>query len=140
MAQKEALIRLCDEINIAYDGIRFRGHKEVAAKDCPVFPYQSWLQLDSQGYMPVEQPALPSDTFGMVVTRVTLSQTVNDYHPDVWIAQGLLAAAGHSPGKIDGIFGPATTSAVKELQRTNGLMSDGVINQATWELLEACGK
>lgn len=51
--QKEALIKLCREINEAYGGaIRFRGHKEVDAKrSCPVYPYKEWLGLSDIGYM-----------------------------------------------------------------------------------------
>jgi len=50
-AQLERLLEFCSEIDSAYNGIRFRGHKEVAAKDCPVFDYQKVLVLDSHGMM-----------------------------------------------------------------------------------------
>lgn len=51
-AQFDTLRGLCHQINEAYGGeIRFRGHREVAAKLCPVFDYKSVLELDSQGYM-----------------------------------------------------------------------------------------
>jgi hypothetical protein len=51
-AQRVTLRRLARAICAAYDGqIRFRGHKEVANKDCPVFAYREWLDLDAEGYM-----------------------------------------------------------------------------------------
>ena len=50
-AQLERLLEFCSEIDSAYNGIRFRGHKEVAAKACPVFDYQKVLALDSDGMM-----------------------------------------------------------------------------------------
>jgi hypothetical protein len=50
-AQFGPLRKFCDEINVAYGGIRFRGHREVAAKECPVFDYRAILGLDSGGMM-----------------------------------------------------------------------------------------
>jgi len=50
--------------------------------------------------------------------------------------QGQLERHGFSPGKRDGIFGRATTKAVKAFQRDAHLTVDGVVGQATWaELL-----
>lgn len=40
-----------------------------------------------------------------------------------------------SPGKIDGTFGNRTYIAVKKFQSSNGLASDGIIGEATWEKL-----
>jgi peptidoglycan hydrolase-like protein with peptidoglycan-binding domain len=37
----------------------------------------------------------------------------------------------------DGIYGPATVSAVSKFQRLHGLPVTGVTNQATWELIVA---
>ena len=45
------LRRLCREIDDAYDVMRFRGHREVSYKACPVFDYQTILGLDAEGYM-----------------------------------------------------------------------------------------
>jgi peptidoglycan hydrolase-like protein with peptidoglycan-binding domain len=54
----------------------------------------------------------------------------------VRIAQTLLNAAGASL-TADGIFGPATESAVKAFQSRNGLTADGIIGPATWSKLTA---
>ncbi|WP_280883234.1 peptidoglycan-binding protein [Streptomyces pseudovenezuelae] len=54
---------------------------------------------------------------------------------DVAEAQCLLRRAGISPGGIDGIFGPLTQRAVKELQKRAGLVVDGVIGPHTWKAL-----
>ncbi|EEE46993.1 N-acetylmuramoyl-L-alanine amidase [Roseibium alexandrii] len=51
-AQFDTLRGLCHQINEAYGGqIRFRGHREVAARLCPVFDYKSVLELDEHGRM-----------------------------------------------------------------------------------------
>ena len=37
-----------------------------------------------------------------------------------------LASAGHSPGRADGVFGPATVHALEAFERSAGLTADGV--------------
>ena len=50
--QQKALTELCNQINDAYDGeMVFKGHKEVAATECPNYPYKEWLNLDERGIM-----------------------------------------------------------------------------------------
>lgn len=49
--------------------------------------------------------------------------------------QRMLSAVGYSPGPIDGVFGPQTTSAVKAFQSAKGLMPDGIVGPNTWALL-----
>jgi transcriptional regulator with XRE-family HTH domain len=51
--------------------------------------------------------------------------------------QCLLAYHGHSPGRIDGLFGPHTEAAVREFQRAGGAAVDGKVGPQTWALLRA---
>lgn len=53
---------------------------------------------------------------------------------DVTTAQDLLAAAGH-PVHADGVFGPATTRALKAFQKSRHLTPDGVIGPRAWAAL-----
>lgn len=55
--------------------------------------------------------------------------------PDVAEAQCLLHRAGISPGAVDGIFGPLTEHAVKEVQQRAGLVVDGMVGPHTWKVL-----
>jgi hypothetical protein len=58
--QFSSLRHLCAQIYTAYDGnVTFHGHREVAAKACPVFDYQKVLGLDSAGRMRVQSDAPP---------------------------------------------------------------------------------
>ncbi|MGI5427711.1 peptidoglycan-binding protein [Streptomyces sp. CA-179760] len=55
--------------------------------------------------------------------------------PEVAEAQCLLREAGLTPGAVDGIFGPHTQRAVKDLQKRSGLVVDGIIGPHTWKAL-----
>lgn len=58
---------------------------------------------------------------------------LGDQGEDVRQLQNLLAAAGFGvgPDGADGVFGPATDNAVREFQRANGLVADGVYGKDT---------
>jgi peptidoglycan hydrolase-like protein with peptidoglycan-binding domain len=55
------------------------------------------------------------------------------HHP-VETLQYLLRARGHNV-TVDGIFGPATDSAVRAFQQQQGLAVDGIVGPATWSAL-----
>jgi hypothetical protein len=65
--------------------------------------------------------ALPTITIGATGTAV---RTV----------QGLCSARGQVT-IIDGVFGPATASAVKAVQASTGITADGVVGPVTWPVL-----
>lgn len=54
---------------------------------------------------------------------------------DVSEAQAILQRWGYYPGTVDGVFGAATSTAVRWFQRANGLVSDGVVGPNTWAAL-----
>ncbi|MFE0258039.1 peptidoglycan-binding protein [Streptomyces sp. NPDC059010] len=55
--------------------------------------------------------------------------------PEVAEAQCLLRRAGLSPGAVDGIFGPVTERAVRQVQKRADLVVDGIIGPHTWKVL-----
>jgi 3D (Asp-Asp-Asp) domain-containing protein len=50
---------------------------------------------------------------------------------DVQMVQKSLLEKGFYVGEIDGIFGNGTLTAIKEFQRSNGLVADGVVGKET---------
>lgn len=51
--------------------------------------------------------------------------------------QELLNAAGYNCGKVDGICGANTVSAITAFQQANGLEADGICGSKTWAALRA---
>lgn len=51
---------------------------------------------------------------------------------DVARLQMRLRDRGHSPGEIDGQFGPLTLAAVLAFQRAVGIVQDGIVGPVTW--------
>lgn len=60
-----------------------------------------------------------------------------DLKDDVKALQELLQAQGflHPNSSIDGLFGKDTETAVKQFQRSNGLLVDGIAGADTWSAL-----
>lgn len=54
---------------------------------------------------------------------------------DVMELQSLLKKIGYDPGPVDGIYGSRMEQAVISFQRNNGLIPDGIIGPATYNLL-----
>jgi len=54
---------------------------------------------------------------------------------DVFRVQQRLSQWGYYKGSMDGFYGDDTFQAVSYFQRSNGLVADGVVGQATWDAL-----
>jgi N-acetylmuramoyl-L-alanine amidase len=59
---------------------------------------------------------------------------------DVSALQERMVVLGVHAGPVDGIFGPATDAALRELQRGLGLPADGICGRPTFEALGALGR
>lgn len=63
--------------------------------------------------------------------RTLMLTSPYQHGPDVSACQKRLVAAGHSPGKVDGIYGTSTVAAVKAFQKAKNLKVDGVVGATT---------
>ena len=54
-----------------------------------------------------------------------------DSGAEVKVLQRALASLGHSPGTIDGIYGPKTSAAVTEFQTAANITADGIVGSET---------
>ncbi|MEL6138643.1 MAG: peptidoglycan-binding protein [Cyanobacteria bacterium J06628_6] len=57
------------------------------------------------------------------------------YGPAVTRLQERLKTLGVYGGEIDGVFGPQTAAAVRQIQQRNDLEADGVVGPRTWSIL-----
>ncbi len=144
--QLEAYVTLvaaiCDHIGI--DTSMVAAHREWAPGRKPdphslrMDDFRQWV-TDARGGGSAEpkppRQKKPDIAFG--VGRVTVAQTINDFHPDVRRAQGLLSAYSPvSPGSVDGVAGPKFDRSVREFQTLKALAVDGVVEEKTWRALE----
>ncbi len=88
----------------------------------------------------------PSTAATSLGTQTTTTTTARTQHtllaygsagPEVTTLQERLAALGHDPGPIDGMFGTGTARAVAAFQAASGLTPDGIVGAATWAALDA---
>lgn len=71
----------------------------------------------------------------VVTTNVTTRERPTVSRERTKDIQTCLKNAGFYKGKIDGVKGRGTKSAIKEFQAANGLKADGVVGPKTWEVL-----
>ena len=73
-------------------------------------------------------------------TTTTSATTTTAADPAVVDLQRLMTRLGYYNGPIDGVYGPATTSAVTAMQEALGVTADGVFGPATTAALKGKGK
>lgn len=133
-AQRESLVALCKQIDEAYSGnVTFHGHREVAAKACPVFDYQSWLNLDWRG-RPRWELADDSIVADQTEPKLLPVLYLNDHGDAVVLLQKLLnrELPLEDALPVDGTFGQATGETVSRLQQLAGLRPDRIVGPKTW--------
>lgn len=114
--------------------VKIRGHREVAAKACPVYDYKSLLNLDSKGYMRTDGESTPVTHTPQVYSGGTLR--IFDRGQEVKLLQTALNK--RNLGKalvVDGAFGRATDKRVRRFQARAGLHVDGIVGPNTWRAL-----
>ena len=128
----------------------------AATPDAVLQPVASDLRRSLQGHTYADQsamvkpggdaqasaPALQSprfsavDAFVQVLSGARLLRWGNCNGPATFAVQGALEALGHTPGPVDGWWGPRTNTALLAYQKEAGLSADGVIGPLTLGALD----
>lgn len=128
--QFNTLNNLADEFDKVYgSSITYHGHKEVAAKSCPVFNYKQVLGLDSKGNRQKDSIVMDSEEENIYPRLGERILSLTSEGDDVkWIQESL--------GLVDdGIFGHETRLSVESFQRDMGITADGIVGPNTWDKL-----
>lgn len=93
--------------------------------------------LPADAEIPVSAPSAPADDKSSTNTEPTLKKGMKGD----WVAilQNKLIARGYPLPRYgaDGDFGDETLTAVKQLQKDNGLTADGIVGAKTWAVLNS---
>ena len=117
-------------------GVQFRN---TPAFDVSVFS-SDWLATGGQ-----QSPIVPAWETAMMNVLPTLQQGAQDRPGQVFFVRRVQALA-NVIGNVnslppasnlaeDGVFGPATTAAVKAVQQLFGIAQDGIVGPQTWSVL-----
>jgi peptidoglycan hydrolase-like protein with peptidoglycan-binding domain len=92
------------------------------------------FQPPGGGAQPADEPGGGAAGHVLDPARAPL---LREGHEGEWVRylQELLERAGHTPGPVDGIFGPRTEAGVRSFQAANGCDVDGVVGPQTWTAL-----
>lgn len=86
-----------------------------------------------QGTPPVKPPVTPPPTSGVKYVQATVK--LGDVSADVYAVQAIIKLKAGQSTQVDGAFGSATDTGVKNVQKFFGLTVDGIVGPKTWAIL-----
>jgi hypothetical protein len=133
---------ICEHLKI--ESKMISAHREWAPKRKPdphslnMNDFRSWVDAARSGEEAKSKPPVQKKPdIILQIARVLVSKSVNDFHPEVRRAQGLLMAYSPvKPGAVDGVAGPSFETSVRAFQELKGLPVTGDVGEKTWRALE----
>lgn len=126
--------RVCAALALIVAGLSVAACEDADRSETAARPPARMQQVD----VPAAAPAI---TVQAANSSAFLPPPVdpNIQSPTLLRAQVLLDRAGFSPGVIDGRYGENVRQALAAFQKAKGLPSNGTLDQATWDALNAGG-
>lgn len=142
-------IEICENINVekaeenakklnaalllTYPAWKVFKHQDWSGKFCPriILGRKGWTKFVEDIYAYVRGAAAAEKIYQQKLTGTLKRGMVNQYVKNL---QELLNKYGYKL-VVDGNFGSITESAVRDFQRTRGLVCDGIVGQKTWDKL-----
>ena len=142
-AARKSIRALVDDITHRYGGkLWVKVHRDFAGTSCPGDALADWVangcQLSVGNPASIDWNAITAFLTGLraSVASRPLSRRRRSRGMAVRLAQSHLRDRGFDVGVVDGIYGKKTRDAVKEFQRSVGVLkADGVIGVRTWDAL-----
>ena len=142
-AAKKSIRWLVDDVAYRYgDGLWVKAHRDFSSTTCPgdvLYRFvQEGCQLSVGDPSAIDWNAIAAFVNGLraSVASRPLSRRRRSRGVAVRAAQSRLRDRGFDPGPVDGVYGKKTRDAVKEFQRSLGVLkADGVIGVRTWDAL-----
>lgn len=126
---------LCEWFGWPIDGDHIKLHREdpKTTHACPGnLVGKDWFLAKVKAASAVPQAPLPQPT-APTPTRVTVKK--GSTGGDVTVLQAALKTLGFYKAAVDGDFGPKTDQAVKDFQKAQNLVVDGIVGPRTWGAL-----
>jgi len=149
-AQKRAIVEVVKYIKSKYPITSIIRHRDVCSTACPGrnYPFNEIVKLAKEepivenNFVKEIQNAIGAKVDGIVGNETmsklpVLSKNKNNRHKTVKLVQKHLIELGYTLPKYgaDGIFGNEMTTVVKQFQKNNALVVDGIIGKNTWKKL-----
>ena len=85
-----------------------------------------------QEIVDIQQTGIAGETTWSAINQILAKPIIRKNHASGIVMKYLQYRVG---AETDGIYGSSTETAIKQFQRANGLIADGIVGNLTWQKL-----